>query len=1160
MHRLRFLLGSMFLALAATFALAQTGSIQGTVTDSAGAVVQGAEITVKNLGSNAVRTATSSGNGAYSIPSLVPGTYDITVKMASFKTFHASDVQLSVAQVLPLDVELQPGAVTEEVQVRADQIPDVDLETSQVSNLVDEAKIKDLPLITRDPYQLILLSPGTSQTDSRTGGFSVNGARDRNNNFLLDGVDNNDTSVPGIAGGVLSANPDSTEEFRVITDNFNAEFGRNNGAIIDVVTKSGTNLFHGGVYEFGRWNGFGGARDYFNRSSQGPMNPYVRNQFGGSIGGPIRKDKTFFFFNQEVDRYRTTLTNIATVPTAAFKTGIFTYVDSQGNQHQLDLTAANSQGNNQAGLPLDPTMQKVFSLYPNPTISNGDGFSGTLLFPSSSATNAYNSTAKIDHHFTDREVFSVRFGYDYFIDPDPRHAAILPNGVGATKQKNINQGLSAQLTSTLSSSLLNNFQFGWNHIYANFTCSGLNVLDSPGGLDQFGNGRDYGMRPFTSFGCIGLAADNQNRKTGTTSYSDIISVVRGSHTFKFGFDFRNVRESGANNFNTRRQLTTDAQFLFGTDFLGLTSNIPGATEPIQDAALALWGFVIQDQAAQFFDKNKVRQPTDNKFFRQHEYDWFGQDTWKLRRNLTLTLGLRYQLNGVPYEENANVSNLLTDPASFPVVFSTVGPGTGKSLYKMDYSNIEPRVGFSWDPWSDGKTSVRAAFGIFHDRVFGDIFTRVGALPPFEQDYSNFPVDTIGNALGDPFGTGGFPAVPPPQTPNASVADGTALASTTILDPHFRNPVANNWNFGIQRELPGGNILDVTYVGSMGVHVWSHRDGNPPVPALVQQLVTFCSDPNNSFDNQFTEANFGGPNSCTPATVQSGNLYQGLEFGALPFNAVAHNALLQPEYQQTVFNSIYHGLQTKFTHRFSRGFQLQGAYTYSHAIDNSVDPFNPGVGGHTFPRNSLNLAENRGNSDNDTRHVGVVSYVWEMPLGKGKAYMNTGVLGKVLEGMQLSGITTLQTGHPFQARSTLDSQRTGVPAWAALVGDPYAAPASPACAPNPSLGKVYVTNTCAFAEPPFGSAGSGRNQFYGPGFWNFDLVFAKRLKLSERFQLETRFEGYNIFNHPHFLNPGNPDGNGNLIESSLFGVITNTYTQPDGTTSARQIQVAMKLNF
>ncbi len=245
MQRLRLLFGSLSLVLVASFALAQTGSIQGTVTDSVGAVVQGAEVTVKNLGSNAVRTVTSGGTGGYSVPSLAPGGYDVTVKMASFKTFHVTDVQLTVAQVLGLNVQLEPGAVTEEVQVRADQIPDVDLETSQVSNLVDERSIKDLPLITRNPYELVLLSPGTAVTNSGLGGVSVNGSRERNNNFLLDGVDNNDTSVPGGLGGVLGATPDSTQEFRVITNSFGAEYGRNTGAIVDVVTKSGTNSFHG---------------------------------------------------------------------------------------------------------------------------------------------------------------------------------------------------------------------------------------------------------------------------------------------------------------------------------------------------------------------------------------------------------------------------------------------------------------------------------------------------------------------------------------------------------------------------------------------------------------------------------------------------------------------------------------------------------------------------------------------------------------------------------------------------------------------------------------------------------------------------------------------------------------------------------------------------
>ena len=1150
--------GLLFVGLCSLPSGAQMASIAGTVTDTTGAVVPGAEVTARNLGSNTSRSVTTSATGTYSLPDVPVGDYNVTVKKTSFAS-HVAEVHLSVAEMLNLNIQLQPGIATEQADVRADQAADIDLETAQLSNLVDQRKIQDLPLITRDPYVLVLLSPGTFQTDSSNGGFSVNGARDRNNNFLLDGVDNNDTSVPGYpSGGVLSANPDSTEEFRVITDNFNAEFGRNNGAIIDVVTKSGTNSFHGDLYEFGRWNGFGGARDWFNPASGGRMNPYVRNQFGGSIGGPIIKNKTFFFFNEELHRFRTTLTAEDTVPTPQFKTGVFNF---NGNQ-PVNLLPGSVQNLN--NLPMDPTMQKVLALYPHPTVTSGDGFSGLYFFPSASRLNLYDSTLKIDHHFTDRESLSLRYGYDHSYDPDSYPTeAILPGDIGGVAEKAITQGLGAQLTSILKNTLINNLQFGWNHIYAEFTCTGLNVLDSPGGVDQFGYGRDYVMDPFTSFGCYsnGLLANKQFRKTGTVSYTESISWVHRSHTFKFGFDFRDVGENGAPNFYSRRELMLDPDLLFGSTYSPI--NVLNSTQELDDAASAFYGLVAQDLNAGFFNKSGVRQPTNDRFFRQHEFDWYGQDTWKLRSNLTFNLGLRYQLNGVPYEENANFSNLLQDPSSFaagqPVVFTIVGPGTGKSMYNPDYSDIEPRLGLSWDPRGDGKMAVRAAFGIFHDRIFGNIFENARGNPPFENDYSTFPLNSVNQAL--PVGSnyngstcpgcaGVVPAVLSDSlfSFSAAVPDGTLLSTAIPLDVHLRNPTSNNWNLGIQRQLPGNNALEMSYVGAMGVHVWGNLDGNPPVPALVQQLVAFCSNPSNSF-------------GCTSDTVSGVNLYDGFNSGILPFNAVNNNALYQPLYQKTVFNSIYHGLQTKFTHRLSRGLQVQGAYTYSHAIDNSVDALTPAVGAHSFPRNSRDLAENRGNSDNDTRHVGVINYIWELPLGRGKAYANSGVLGKILEGMQFSGITTLQTGHPWQVLTSTDTQRTGIAAFGLQVGDPFATPTAPACAATPGLGKIYVTNTCAFVTPPWGFPGSARNSIYGPGFVDFDLAFAKKTKLSERFQLELRFEGYNIFNHPHFLNPGTDSANvGNLIGSSLFGIITNTYVEPDGTTSARQIQVAMKLSF
>src|ERR1700722_11595254 len=278
------------LIFCATLAMAQTASITGTVSDQSGAVIDGAEIKVLNTDTGAVRTTSSSGGGVYSVTNLPVGKYRIKIKKTSFIQFNVSDLVLTVDQAMTVNASLKPGTQSETVDVNGGDLAPIDLETSQLSNLVDQRQMVDLPLITRNPYQLVLLSPGTSATDSASGGFSVNGGRDRNNNFMLDGADNNDTSVPGGQGGVLNANPDSTQEFRVITDNFNAEYGRNTGAIIDVITKSGTNAFHGGAYYFGRWNGFGGARDYFNPgtgANAGPENPYIRHQFGFSVGGPI---------------------------------------------------------------------------------------------------------------------------------------------------------------------------------------------------------------------------------------------------------------------------------------------------------------------------------------------------------------------------------------------------------------------------------------------------------------------------------------------------------------------------------------------------------------------------------------------------------------------------------------------------------------------------------------------------------------------------------------------------------------------------------------------------------------------------------------------------------------------------------------------------------
>jgi Carboxypeptidase regulatory-like domain len=1180
MQRIRILVVVATLALASGLALAQTGSIQGTVTDKSGAVVQGAEVTARNLETNALRTVATNSTGGYSLTNLPVAPYEVSATKQGFKTFKVPSVTLTVAQVLTVDAVLEPGAVSEEVQVRADEVPGVDLETSQVSNIVDSRKMTDLPLLTRDPYSLILLSPGTIQSNSGLGGFSVNGSRERDNNFLLDGSDNNDTSVPGIAGGLASLNPDATEEFRVITNNFMPEYGRNNGAIIDIVTKSGTNTWHGGARYFGRWNALG-ARDYFNHNPDvndpnkvEPMNPYVRNQFGFNIGGPIVKNKTFFFVDSEWQRFRTTLTNTSVVPNAAFKSmfngGTFPYTDYDPNDCpggtapctlQIDAGGANSN----LGLGVDPLTKQILSLYPDPNGPAVDQFRGNLFYPSTSKFDARNITAKIDHHFTDNEVLTIHGAYDQLKDPDAFHDDFLP-GIGATATQSHVLLAGATLTSTLRPTLVNEVKMGFNKNDNPFTCGNTNVLNV-GSVDQYGRSRDFSLPDIAGFGCLPLGDSNgQWRKTGTWSIGESLSWVKGPHTFKFGADYRRVYENGYDSF-TSRSLVTLAPFSniglstvsvnpalppcdpFG--FLGGPANAndpyqncgelndgfqgtPDATPDnvFQDMANVVVGLMDSEQQSQFFDKAGTRTANDSRQFRQHEYNFYFQDSWKIRQSLTINIGLRYQFNGVPYETGNNLSNLFqnasgpapaVDPAncggSTPCngfTFSLVGPGTGHLLYNNDFTNFEPRLGFAWDPFKDGKTSIRGAFGTFHDRVFGNLFGNARGNPPFQQTPFTRPLDQPEN-------------VPLPGTVATSpvILDGSFFFPI-IISQHYPLPYTASWNFGVQRELLRDLTIDVNYVGNRGFHQLREVDGNPPQPDLVAQLLA---------------------DGFSPSSLTFTNLWAGAEFGIFPFDPVNNNAFFQASLNESIGNSWYHGLQLNVNKRFAHGFQIQGAYTFSHAIDDSSDPLVPGEKtNRSFPRNSFALYNERGNSAFDIRHRLVVNYAWELPFGKGRAYLNGGFLGRVLEGWQLSGITTLQSGHPYELFGNRDSEHTGLSSRLDIIGNP----ALPAGHPRNQTG----VNIDAFALAPYGQAGTvAKNRFYGPGYNNWDMVMSKDISIVEQVKLQFRTEVYNVFNRTQFDQPGD------LIQSpGTFGFSTATLSRADGTTSARQLQFGLKLMF
>ena len=1119
--------------------LAQTASMAGTVKDSTAAVVPEVKVTVRNNATNASRSVLTDRSGSYRIASLGPGSYDVVIEKLGFKVVEYPRVELTVDQVQSLDAILTPSAITEKVTVQGETVAPIDLSDAQVGNIVRSQQMEDLPMILRDPYQLILLSPGAIQGNSLLQGLSVNGSRERNNNFRLDGTDNNDAEIPGLSlpqPGLTSLNPDSVQEFRVITSNYLPEFGRNTGAVVDIVSKRGTNDFHSDLYWFGRYSALG-ARDFFNHQTNAagqvaPKDSYVRNTFGLSVGGPIHRDKTFWFANYDGQRFVTTLTNTSSAPTEAFKSGIFTYLGQP-----IDVSTPLSP-NNINGLPLDPTIQKILALYPAPNGPVVDDVRAKLFFPSKSMTTGDNLTARVDHSFARNETVAVHYTFNRLEDPNFDHTDFLP-GLGGTGTLQRRQNASVQLTSVIDPKLVNNFRVGANRINFPLNCEGLNILDSLGLTDSLGRGVDVPLPGVDGFGCLLIVDRNGSKRfSGTYTMADDLTWARGHHTFKFGVETRDVYSNSTNDFLSRPTVDFNNFSNFGNAPAFFTGTQVDAIPTLQNMVWSLFGTVGSVTQAQFFNKTGNRTTDDLRGFRQQEFNAFAQDAFKILPNLTLSYGLRYQFNGVPYEVNDLLSTLFTNPSG-PAAFTfTVAGQKDKGLpplYNNDWHDFEPRVGIAWDPFKNGKTSIRAGYGIFHDRLFGQLLGLTRGNPPFQQvffeSFFGTPPCTppriqsqAGFCVGPPLS--GLP-LPPSLTTTSVVPQGSGLLPF-IIDPHLRMPYSQSWNVGVQRELPGNVLMEVNYVGSRGTRLLRLVDGNPPQPALVSQLIA---------------------DGVPPQVLQFNALYFGAEEGLLPFDAVNNNAFLHAEFFNNAASSIYNALQANITKRMSHGLAIEAAYTWSHAIDDSSDPLVPAAGNQGFPRNSLDLAAERGNSDFDVRQRLVLNYSWQLPIGRGRSHLTEGMTGTILEGWQVAGITTFSGGLPYEIFTATDTAHTG---------QPQRPNFNPAGTPVPISNPLTQTgpNLGLFSDAPFGSAGNlGRNHFHGPGINNWDMVLQKSVSLTERLGLDFRAETYNLFNRVQFTQPGNltPD-------LGTFGQSTGEVRRADQTSGARQIQFGMKLRF
>lgn len=1105
---------SMLIGLCLTgTTLAQTteGGVVGTVRDEKGANIANAKVIVVSSSTGLQRETTTADNGVFRVMGLPAGVYQIKAEAPGFATRSTTGVEVGVDQTRSVDLVMRVGAKTEVVEVQADAAL-TQTETTKLGEIIDNRKVEDLPLNGRDFAQLARLNPGVAASGGGGGqqggeggvsGYSSNGQRSTSNNFRVDGVDNND-----YFGGQAAQIPsiDSIQEFEVQTNTFSAEYGRNTGSVVNLVTKSGTNQIHGSAYEFFR-NDALDARNYFN-DSRFPQSDLRLNQFGGTLGGPIIKDKTFYFVNYEGFRRTAGITRITNVPTPEQRAGIFT--DNNGNP----ITIA-----------VNPTSAELFNLFPEGNLTDA---SGNFISSPNQTDSTDQFLVKLDQHLRRSDTLSGRYswtGIDSFLPFTPGQSGTNVPGYGIT-QSGDNQLVAISYTAVLSPRTLNEARFGFNRLNLSLVTQpgpkaadyGFNTgwgPDAPlslGNIPQlaFAGGFVSGS---SSVSNLGGAIDQPNRTAANTfEWIDNLSHTTARHSFKIGGDIRYLQLDRLYDLAFSGQVTfSGLNNLAGTDSDGNPANIPNALIDFAQGT--------PDGALQFVGDS-------NRNFTNKSFGIFFQDSFRLRPNVTLNYGLRYELNTVLKEKHGLLSSWRpqnyttyldpTDPniqndlpalqASGVVTQDQVG-----GIYDGDHNNFAPRIGLAWDMFSDGKTVLRAGYGVFYETIIGNIPGNVMLNPPFLPDFfTPFPFTGWPNA----FAPSGFPVL-------------------TITQQHLRTPYAQHFNLALQRALPGRMLLEVAYVGTTGTKLPRFRQVDQAY-ITKQQIDALTPDVVSRMEL------IGIP----PAVAQF--LYDNQLWASIPsIVRTPYFGFAQLFQAEDVVSSNYSSFQAKLDKRFSHGLSFLASYTWSHSIDGASVFFGSGANGTTiFPQDNYNLAAERGDSDFDIRNRFVLSLNYELPTPRS--------LPKVLfAGWELGGILTWQSGQPFSVLTGQGLSGTGLgndrPD---LIGDPNAGPQT--------VQKWFNTSAFVLNQPlTFGSA--GRNIVRGPGYSDFDFSILKNTKFGERVNAQFRAEFFNIANHPAFALPAN------ILAAPNFGAL---FTTPDaaqnnvglGSGGPRLIQLALKISF
>ncbi len=1053
--------------------------IGGTIRDASGASVPGVSVAVTKVDTRESRATVSNESGFFLLPLLRPGEYRIRLGKAGFKTLNQTGIVLAVNEQARMNFTLDVGGVVEEITVAA-SVPLLETATASRGQVIDNKKIVELPLNGRDYLQLALISTGAGSVPSgRMNTFSASGQRAYENTYLLDGVDNNTMQRASQArrAEVIKPSVEAIQEFKVLTNAYSAEFGRAGGGVVSVNIKSGSNELHGSLFEFLRNDKFD-AKNFFDPAAR-KRPPFKRNQYGFAVGGPIRRDKTFFFGDWEATRIRESRTVLNSIPTPRQAAGDFAeLLPANVIYDPYSYNAATRQRAPYANAAIpaarwDPVGAKLLSFYPK---TNLPGITRNFLFNPPAPEDISRGDVRIDHAFSDRDRVYGR--YSDSIDkvgsaPDMPGPAWGTNSLGTPFD---HSGRAGMLTYNriFGPTLLMEAKIAWNEIFtARKSQIDHNVNEQLGikGVDTSIAGMGvFGVAGYTALG-IGANVPNLS---GSQNRQAIVNLtwIKGAHTLKWGTNlnwlqhFLNNPVNAQGNWNFDGRYTRDTVTLRGGN--GAADLLLGAANT---GTVTDWVW------------------TDN---RRPFYDFYVQDEWRIGRRLTLTPGLRYELHPewvTRYNRGGNLD--FTDRLRPVLKVYSEGSRFNRALVNTDRNDFAPRMGLTYQ--LGGKSVVRAGYGIYYGNSIGMVVSANN--PPFYYGASLTPDPVIPSL----FPRDGLP----PNLRSPRNASNIGLGAT---DSNRRSPYNQQWNFTVQHQLPSEILLELGYVGASAHKIRRTYDINTPPPGA------------------------GGINNRRPVR----NI-------VVPPDGISVGPLSDIGYETGNANQQYNSLQIRLEKRLARGLSLSGSYMFSKAISDGQGGASIGTTSNG-PQDITNFRAERALADEHIKHRFVSSYVYDLPIGKGRTYLGgaTGVLGAVTGGWTLAGIATMQSGLRVNLSVRGNPSNTGGTDRPNVAGSWFLDPG------QRSIERWFDTSAFV-ANAPFTYGSVSRNAIGGPPLANFDLALYKQFQLTDRFRTQFRFEAFNATNTPAFDSPNAQVGNPNMGQISGAG-------------RPRNLQLGLKFGF